>query len=76
MDDSAQKAAPSATEKPDNEDDKNEDADTVMDARASTIRTLLEPFCSRGEKVSKGGFYEWTVVKKGSGGILLGSRIW
>jgi hypothetical protein len=51
MDDSAREAAPSATEKPDDEDNEDEDADIVKDGQASTIRTVLEPFCTRGGKI-------------------------
>ena len=60
MDGSAREAAPSATEKPDDEDDKDEDADAVKDGRISKIAELLELFCSRGGKVSQGGSYKWT----------------
>ena len=34
----------------------------VRDARANTIRLVLEPFLSPGEQVSKGGSYKWTCL--------------
>ena len=59
---SAREAARSATEKPDDEDDEDEDADAAKDGRTSKITEVLEPFCSRGEKVGRGngGSYKWT----------------
>ena len=60
MDGSAREAVPSATEKPNNEDyedDEYEDT-AVKDGRTSKITELLEPFCSRGGKVSQGGLYK------------------
>ena len=51
----------SETEKHDDEDDEDDTTDILAaDGRASHIRTLLEPFCTRGdsEKVGgKGGSY-------------------
>ena len=42
---SAQEAARSATEKHDDEDNKDYYADTVKDGRTSKITEVLEPFC-------------------------------
>ena len=60
MDGSAREAARSATGKPDDEDDEDEDADAAKVGRGSKMAELLGPFCSRGEKASKGGSYRWT----------------
>ena len=56
MDDSAREAAPSGTEEPDAEDNKDRDvdADAAKDGRTSKTTEVLEQFCSRGEKLSKG----------------------
>ena len=60
MDGSAREAAPSDTEKPDDED---EVADAVKDCRTSKLRTLHEPYCARGGKIAgKGGSYKWTCL--------------
>ena len=60
MNGSAREAARSATEKPDDEDNEDEDADAAKDGRRSKMAELLGPFCSRGEKVGNGGSYKWT----------------
>ena len=44
MDGSAREAEQPATEKPDNEDNKNEDTDSVKDGRTSKNTEVLEPF--------------------------------
>ena len=47
---------PSDTEKPDDRDYEDKDAEAVKDGWTSKLRTLLESFCTRGEKVvGKGG---------------------
>ena len=64
MDDSAREAAPCGTEELDAEDneDRDEDADAAKDGRTSKTTELLEQFCSRAEKISKGGSYRWTCL--------------
>ena len=54
MDGSPREAALSATEKPNNEDNKDEDTDTVKDGWTSKITEVLGPFYLRGEKVCSG----------------------
>ena len=62
MDDFAREAPPSGTEESDAEDnqDCDADADAAKDGRTSKTTEVLKQFCSRGEKISKGGSYRWT----------------
>ena len=57
MDGFAQKVAQSATKKPDNEDNKDQDADAAKDGWKSKMAELLGPFCLLWEKVGNGGSY-------------------
>ena len=56
---------PPETEKPKEDEDEDADANCVTrrDARASSMRTVLEPFCTRREKVGKGGLSKWTCLR-------------
>ena len=60
MDVSAQEAAPSATEKPGNDDDEDKDEDTVKDSLTIKSTELLEPFCSLPSPLAS--TYKWTFL--------------
>ena len=55
-------SARAGAKQPDDEDDEDKDSDKT-NSRPCTIHSLIEPFCSRGQRLpGSGGSYKWTCL--------------